>query len=263
MTHIKTWQSIVCGAVVVALAHSPRAQSRPVPSGVEGPVRVLASNGVKAVVEELVPLCEKAIGRPLSIEFNSSAMLKQGIDKGDPFDVAIVTSELMDQLIKEGRIAAATRAAVARSGIGVGVRAGARKPDIRTADAMKRTLLDARAITYAQDGASRPHIVKMLERLGIADEIGRKAILEQGSIRSAGRVVNGDADLLITLNSEILPIKGMELVGSLPAEFQSYVTLVAGAGSKAADPVAAKAVIAFLTGPGVETTLRTKGMEKP
>ena len=237
------------------LALDVSAQSRP--------VRVLASNGVKAFVEALVPQCEKAIGRPLSIEFNSSTMLKQGIDKGEPFDVAIVTSEMMDQLIKEGRIAAPTRAAIARSGIGVGIRAGAPKPDIRTAAAIKQTLIDARAITYAADGASRPHIVNMLERLGIADEVARKSILEQGSIRSAGRVVNGDAELLITLNSEILPIKGMELVGSLPAEFQSYVTLVAGAGSKAADPTAAKAVIAFLTGSGVEPTLKAKGMEKP
>ena len=257
MTRTNTLRLVgVPTTVLVALfALDVVAQSRP--------VRVLASNGVKAVVEALVPQCEKAIGRPLSIEFNSSTMLKQGIDKGEPFDVAIVTSELMDQLIKEGKIAASTRAAVARSGIGVGVRAGAPKPDIRAADAIKRTLINARAITYAADGASRPHIVNMLERLGIADEVGRKSILEQGSIRSAGRVVNGDAELLITLNSEILPIKGMELVGSLPAEFQSYVTLVAGAGSTASDPTASKAVIAFLTGPGVEATLKAKGMERP
>src|SRR6185503_14474623 len=110
MTHTRTRQAIFVAAIILALAHLAGAQSRP--------VRVLASNGVKAVVEALVPQCEKAIGRPLSIEFNSSSALKQGIDKGDPFDVAIVTSEMMDQLIKEGRIAPATRAAVARSGIG-------------------------------------------------------------------------------------------------------------------------------------------------
>jgi molybdate transport system substrate-binding protein len=185
------------------------------------------------------------------------------MDKGEAFDVAIMTTEMIDDLIKAGTIAAGTRAGVARSGIGVGIRSGAPKPGIKTAEAMKRTLLDAKAVTYAQDGASRVHILKMLDHLGIADQVGRKTILEQGSVRSAGRVAAGDADLIMTLISEILPIPGVELVGPLPAEFQSYVTLAAGVGAKARNPVAARALIAFLTGSEIVPTLKAKGMEKP
>ena len=226
-------------------------------------VRVLASNGVKAVVEELVPRAEHAIGHSLAVTFNSSAALKESMDKGEAFDVAIMTTEMIEDLIKEGKIVAGTRAGVARSGIGVGIRSGTPKPAITTAAAIKRTLLDAKAITYAQDGASRVHILEMLDHLGITDQVGRKTILEQGSVRSAGRVAAGDADLIMTLISEILPIKGVELVGPLPSEFQSYVTLAAGVGTKAKDPESARALIRFLTSPDVAPTLKAKGMEKP
>src|SRR5436309_10771305 len=97
---------------------------------------VLVSNGVKAVMEELVPKAERASGARLNVRFNSSSSLKQSIDAGEEFDVAIVTTELMDQLVKERKIVAGTSAAIARSGIGVGIRAGAPKPDIRTAKAL-------------------------------------------------------------------------------------------------------------------------------
>lgn len=226
-------------------------------------VRVLASNGVKAVIEELVPRGERAIGHRLAITFNSSQALKQSIDKGDAFDVAIMTTEMIDELIKEGKIVAGTEVGVARSGIGVGIRSGAPKPAIKTAAAIKQTLLDAKAITYAQDGASRVHILEMLDHLGIADQVGHKTILEQGSVRSAGRVAAGDADLIMTLISEILPIKGVELVGPLPSEFQSYVTLAAGVGAKAGNPESARALIRFLTSPDIAPTLKAKGMERP
>lgn len=224
-------------------------------------VRVLASNGVKAVIEELAPRAERAIGRPLAITFNSSAALRQGIDKGEPFDVAIMTTDAIEALMKEGKVVAGTPAGVARSGIGVGIRSGAAKPAIDTAAAIKRTLLAARAVTYAQDGASRAHIVTMLDRLGIADPVGRKTILEQGSVRSAARVAAGDADLIVTLISEILPSPGVELVGPLPAEFQSDVVLAAGVGTKASSPESARALITFLTGPDIAPTLKAKGME--
>jgi len=226
-------------------------------------LRVVASNGVKAVVEALQKDGERATGHTLSIQFDTSAALERRIEAGEPFDVAVVTTESLDGLIKKGSVVAATRAPIARSGIGVGIRKGAPKPDIGTAAAMKRTLLGAHKITYAQDGASRVHILRMLDRLGIAAEMTPKTILEQGSIRSTGRVANGDADLVMTLISEILPISGIELVGPLPPEFQHYVELAAGVSAKARDVTAARALVSFLAGPAVSPTLAAKGMEKP
>ena len=224
-------------------------------------IRVLASNGVKAVLEELVPQCERATGRRLTVQFNSSAALKERVAAGEAFDVAIVTSDLIDSLIKEGKVAAASRAGVARSGVGVGVRAGTAKPDIGTPDALKRMLLGAKAISYAQDGASRVYITKMFDQLGIAEAMKSKTILEQGSVRSAGRVAKGDADLVMTLVSEILPAPGVELAGPFPAAVQSYVSFAAGISTKATDPAAAKVLVGFLTGPGVAPTFKAKGME--
>src|ERR1700686_2927312 len=177
------------------------------------PVRVMASNGFKAVLEELRPQCERTIARPLAIEYNSSTGLKQKMDAGQAFDVAIVTTELMDTLVKERKIAAGTPAALARSGVGVGIRKGAPKPDIRTSDAMKRTLLNAKSGTYAEDGASRAYVERMFDRMGIAATMKAKTVLEQGSGRATARVADGQSEMVLTLASEILPVAGIELVG--------------------------------------------------
>jgi molybdate transport system substrate-binding protein len=232
-------------------------------AGQSAAIKVFASNGVKAVVEALQKDAERATGHTLSIQFDTSAALERRIGSGEPFDIAIVTTETMDELIRKGSIVASTRVPIARSGIGVGIRQGAARPDIGTAAAMKGTLLRARKITYAQDGASRVHILHMLERLGIAEEMAAKTILEQGSIRSTGRVANGDAELVITLISEILPIPGVELLGPLPPEFQSYVSLAAGVGAKSRNAEAAGSLTMFLSGPATVSTLKAKGMEKP
>jgi len=227
------------------------------------PVRVLASNGFRAVLDELGPQCERAIGHPLTLQSGTSTSLRQKMDAGEAFDVAVVTAEAMDDLVKAGKVSAPTRTALGRSGIGVGIRAGAKKPDITTAEALKKALLAARSITYAGDGASRPHIENMVGVLGIADVMTKKTLLEQGSVRAAAKVATGDAELLITLISEILPAPGVELVGPLPAAFQHYVSFAAATGAKAANPEAGKALIACLSGPSVTATLKARGMDKP
>jgi len=216
-------------------------------------VRVLASNGIRAVFQDLAPKTDA--------DFNSSTVLKQKIDAGEAFDVAIVTSDMMDTLVKEGKIAAGSRVELARAGVGVGIRKGAAKPDIRTAAAIKQTLLKAKSITYADDGASKVYVIKMLERLGIADEIGKKTMREQGSGRATARVADGSAELVLTLTSEILPVPGIELVGPLPAEFQNYIGFSAGVGAKAKNPEGGKALIQVLAGPGNEGKYKAKGME--
>ena len=230
-------------------------------SGQESQLRVLASNGVKSALEDLLPQCEQATGRRLAVQFNSSTSLKQSIEKGETFDVVIGTSELVDALIKDGRIEAASRVGLARAGIGVGIRSGATRPDISTPDALKQTLVNAKSITYAQDGASRPFIVAMLDRFGIADAVKPKTILEQGSIRSTARVAQGDAELVMTLVSEILPIKGIELLGPFPDALQNYVSFAAGVNPKSIDSKSGKTLIGFLTGPAAAATFKAKGLE--
>jgi molybdate transport system substrate-binding protein len=224
-------------------------------------VHVLASNGMKAVVEELQPRCERAVGHPLSIEYNSTSALMQKIDAGETFDVAILTSEAIEQLVKEAKVTAGTRADFARSGIGLAVRSGSPKPDIGTPAALKRTLQSAASIAYAKDGASRAYIDKLLERLGVAEESQSKTLLTQGSGPAMESVASGQSAIVMTLMSELMPVHGIDIAGPLPAELQNYVSFGAGASVNAGQAEGAKALIGFLRSPEAAPVYKTKGME--
>lgn len=226
----------------------------------ETSLRVFASNGVKAVIEELQPQCERATGRRLAIQFGSTADLVKKIDAGEPFDLTMLTSDAIDQLIKFGKLAPKA-VPLARCGVGVGIRSGTPKPEIGTSEAIKRTLLKAKSVTYAEDGASRVFVEKMEERLGIASELKAKTMLTHGSGAATANVADGKSDLVLTLASEILPVHGIELVGPLPEALQGYVNFAAGVAVEAHDPAAANAVIQFLKGPSAAPVYKAKGME--
>ncbi len=224
-------------------------------------VRVLVSNGLKAAIEELQPQCERAIGHPLAIQFNSTASVKKKIEAGEGFDVAMITTEAIDDLIKQGKMAGGSRADLGRSQLGIGIQAGAAKPDIRTPEALKRTLREAKSITYPQDGASRGFIEKMFESLGIAADVKPKIILAPGSGPATESVAAGKAALVITLFSEILPVHGVEILGPLPGEFHYDIRFGAAASASAKNAEAASALIAFVTGPKAAPIFKAKGLE--
>ncbi|HKE83067.1 MAG TPA: substrate-binding domain-containing protein [Vicinamibacterales bacterium] len=226
------------------------------------PIKVLASNGFRAVMEDLAPRCEKTLSLHMSTDYGTSTSLLQRVNGGEAFDVAVTTVEAMDDLVKAGKVNAASRTPLGRSGIGVGVRKGASKPDIKSVDAVKRTLVSAKSVTYAGDGASRPHIEAMFKELGITQAMASKTILEQGSVRAAAKVASGDAELLITLVSEILPAPGVDLVGPLPDRFQHYVSFAAATGNTTANAEAGKALIGCFSGPEVLPVLKARGMER-
>lgn len=226
-----------------------------------GEIRVLCSNGMKAVVEELHPQMERAIGHPLAIEFSSTASFMEKIDAGAAFDAAILTSEAIDSLTKQGKIVPGTRADVARVGVGVGIRAGAPRADIGTPDKLKQTLLKTKSITYTKNGASAVFVTRMIDRLGIAAELKPKLIEETRAGRVSQSVAEGQADMVLTLISEILPVHGVQFLGPLPGALQGYAVLAAGAGAHAKDAQAARAVVKYLTGASTEPTLKAKGME--
>jgi molybdate transport system substrate-binding protein len=225
------------------------------------PVHVLASNGVKAVIDELKPRAERAIGRPLAIEYDTSSVVKKRIEDGAMFDVAILTSDVIDDLAKAARIDPGTRMEIARCGIGVGVRAGAPKPDIKTSAALKKTLLASKSVTYAENGASRKYILQMFDKFGIADAMKAKTIPEQGSERSNARVADGSAEMILTLVSEILPAPGVQLVGPLPNDVQHYVNFAVGTSKNSKNIDADKALTKFLSSPAVDGILKAKGMQ--
>jgi len=224
-------------------------------------VRVLASNGIKAVVEDLRAQAEHAIGHAISVQYRPTAALKQEIDAGEPFDVVIVTVESIAQLSKEGKTTGGEGTPISRAGVGIGIRKGAPRPDITTPEALKRAMLGAKAIAYGPTGASTPYITRMLDTLGIADTMKAKTLFFDTSDGTNAAVVQGKADFGITLVSEILPVQGLELLGPFPNEFQGYVRFSAAVSSNTKNPEAASALIKFLAGPDASSSIKARGMQ--
>jgi molybdate transport system substrate-binding protein len=224
-------------------------------------VKVFASNALKTVLEELGPQFEKASEHKLTMNFNAAAMLKAEIEKGAAFDLAILGAPAADDLIRQGKLVAATRTEIARSVAGVAVKKGAPKPDISTTEAFKRALIEAKSICYVEQGATGIYLKGLFERLGIANELKAKTKLLPPSNPAAYAVANGEAEIGMTQISEILPYAGAELVGPLPAEIALHSVYPAAVGANAKEPEAAKALIKFLTTPAVVPMLKAKGLQ--
>jgi len=225
------------------------------------PLKLLISNGMKGVMEELAPRCEKAIGAPLEIQYSSTSGLRKKIEAGEVFDATVITSESVTELTKQGKLAAESSAHLGRSPLGIGIRTGARKPDIRTIAAYKQALLDAKSITYPRDGATRGFIDNMFEKLGVAAQVKPKIMLAPSSGAATEDVATGKVEFVITLFSEIVPVKGIEVLGPLPGEYATYVNFTAAASSSAQNMDAAKKFIAFMSGPKAAPLLKAKGVE--
>jgi molybdate transport system substrate-binding protein len=225
-----------------------------------GEIKVLVSNALKTTMEELAPQFEKATQNKLAITFGAAAELRTSIEKGAPIDAAILTAEVTDALIKEGKLTAAGRADIARSGAGVAARKGAPKIDISTTDGFKHALLEAKSIAYVGAGATAPYILSLFDRLGIADQVKPKLKPQPTSNPAAKAVANGEAELGITQISEILPYAGAELVGPIPPEIQLYTIYPAAVAADTKEGDAARALIKFLTAPAAIAVLKSKGL---
>jgi molybdate transport system substrate-binding protein len=229
-------------------------------AAVAGEIKVLVSNALKTTMEELAPQFEKATQNKLAITFGAAAELKTSIQKGAPIDAAILTAEVTDALIKEGKLTAAGRADIARSGAGVAAHKGAPKIDISTTEGFKHALLEAKSIAYVGAGATAPYILSLFDRLGIADQVKPKLKPQPTSNPAAKAVANGEAELGITQISEILPYAGAELVGPIPAEIQLYTIYPAAVAADTNEGDAARALIKFLTAPAAIAVLKSKGL---
>jgi molybdate transport system substrate-binding protein len=227
-------------------------------------VKVLTAGAMKQVVLALQPEFEKQ-GHKLVVDNDTAGGLQKRIEGGEAFDVAVITPSALDQLAGKGKIAPGTKVDLARVAIGVMVRPGAKIPDISTVDAFRQALLEAKSVAYidpASGGSSGIYLDKLFEKMGIADAVRAKARLKRGGY-VADLLVSGDAELGIHQISEIVPVKGVTLVGPLPAEIQNY-TVYAGALSAAVkDAAAARAFLDLLAGPAAAAIFREKGMNRP
>ena len=228
-------------------------------------IKVLTAGAMKSVVLALQPGFEAQTGHKLTIDNGTAGDLARRIAAGEAFDVAIITPAVVADLIKQAKIVTGTDGNIAAVGIGVAVKEGAAKPAIATVDEFKQTLLAARAVAYIDPkagGSSGIYLDKLLEKLGIADAVRAKAKLKAGGY-VAELVVSGEADLAIHQISEILPVKGVTLVGPLPAEIQNYTIYTSGIGAAARDIEAARAFAAYLSGPATDAVLAARGLTRP
>jgi molybdate transport system substrate-binding protein len=223
-------------------------------------VKVLAGAVMPGVFAELGPQFERVTGHKIVIQYGPGAALRRQIEAGEAFDLAIIASERVDDLIKQGKIAGDTRMDIVRVGIGVAVREGAPKPDISSVDAFKRMLLSVKSFTYAPEGATGEHLAKVLDRLGIAEQVKAKA-KPNAPGRESEVLAAGEVELAIGATPLLLSAKGVQFVGLLPAELQNWFVNTAGVSATAKQPDAAKALIRHLTTPEAAAVIKAKGME--
>jgi molybdate transport system substrate-binding protein len=243
---------------VLALLAGAACQSSPATP--QTPLRVFSSNGVRALLEDARPGLERAVGRPVAFEFSTATALRRRIDDGDVPDVAVLTSGLVDELAARGTLATASRRDVARVGVGVGVRTEAPSTAIGTADEFKALLLATRSVVFTAEGQSRATIDAAFKRLGIVEDMRAKTLLK-GPGEAPGVVVRGEADVVLTLVSEMTGVPGLKLLGAFPPELQTYVTFTAARGAAATDAESADRLLQALGGADVAAQLPRFGLE--
>lgn len=223
-------------------------------------MEILCTNGVKSVMLDLVPAFERAHGTKVAITWGSTNALLKDLEGGAGGDVAILTAEAIDALIKQGKAVAGSRVDLARSSIGVAVRKGAKRPDIASPEALKRALLAAKKVAHSKTGLSGIYFPTVLSRLGIADQMASKIVIPDPGTPVGEVVAKGDAEIGIQQISELLPVPGIEIIGPLPEPLQKITTFSGGVLTAAKEPDGAAALLKFVA---VESSrlLEQKGLE--
>jgi molybdate transport system substrate-binding protein len=228
-------------------------------------IKVMISGGFSTSYRDLTPEFERTTGYSLVTARgpsmgNTPEAIPNRLQRGEPVDVLIMVGDALEELIKQGKVVAGSRVDLARSNIGMVVRAGAPKPDIGSVDAFKRVLLEARSVAYS-DSASGVYISTVLfQRLGIADQMKGKSRMIPGE--PVGAVVaRGDAEIGFQQISELLAVRGVDFVGPLPLEIQKVTMFSAGIAAGAREPDAARTLIKFLTSPAAAPTITKRSLE--
>jgi molybdate transport system substrate-binding protein len=218
---------------------------------------LFASNAINVILEEIIPPFERASGHKVTLRLDVAARLRQDIESGAAFDLAILVGNL-DGLVQRGKMATGTPVALGRSGYGLAVRQGAPKPDIATTEAFKQALLKSSSVAYTEGGGSGSYFLGLIDRLGIAAAMQPK--LRPGT-NTQEAVARGAVEMSVNGIVPILRARGVELAGPLPAELQSYSVFFAGISATTKHNAAAVALLKYLTTPAVVATFKQRGVE--
>ena len=226
---------------------------------------VFSTIGVRSAAEQLFAQFDKA-SHKLAVTWGTAPMLVKRIDDGDTADVVVLSRAGIDALQKQGKIAAGTDVTLASSGVGIAVKAGAPKPDISTPEALKRTLLAAKSIAYSEPsagGASGVYFAKLLERMGIAEEMKPKTKYPPPGGFSANLLMTGEAELAVQQKPELLHVAGAEVIGLLPGDLNVITEFAVAMMVGCKNGETGKALIEMLQSPGATATFRSKGLDTP
>jgi molybdate transport system substrate-binding protein len=222
-------------------------------------IKVIGSPGVREIYTRLVPEFEKATGHKVVTVWDSVNAVTNRVSGGETADLVLLPAANIDRLLKEGKLAG-SRVDVATSGIGVAIREGAPKIDIATSDGIRKALLAAKSIAYSA-GPSGLYMAALIAKWGLTDQLGPKIVPNQGLTPIGEVVARGDAEIGFQQISELLPVKGIDYLGPLPAEIQETTVFSAALHKAASAPEAAQALVKFLTAPASVLVIRKAGME--
>jgi molybdate transport system substrate-binding protein len=226
----------------------------------EDVVRVLSTLALMGAVRGLAGRYQAVGGARIDADFAPTLGLLDRLRGGETADVVILTRQALDDLASQGSVLASSCVDLARSFVGIAVKAGAAHPDIATEPALRAALLGARSIAYSRIGASGIFFAQLIERLGIASEINARARIIPSGL-TAALLVSGEADLAVQQISELKQVAGVEVVGPIPRELQTAAVFSAGRWAASAKAAQADALLKYLASPEVAPVLRDSGLE--
>ncbi len=229
-------------------------------------LKVISAGAVRGLISQIIDDYSNRTGQKFDFTIGTTGQLRDIIASGQHADLIIVSTPLMGELEKTGKLTPGSRADLGRVGIGVVIRDGATVPDVSTPDALKKALIEARSVAYtnpAEGGTSGIYFASVAERFGIGDAIKKKAVLTRGGREAAIEVAEGRAELAIVFISEGVAVKGVKLAGPLPPALQDYSAYATAIPASSTDPAAAHAFVAALASPEMAERWLRNGFEPP
>ena len=225
-------------------------------------IGVLATGATKEIILELIPQFEKSSGHKVVTTWTGTAGIRKRIGDGEVYDLIIVGAPVIDAFIQQGKVVSGSRTELMKSAVGVAVRAGAPRPDIGSPEAVRNALLAAKSIGYST-GPSGDHVVSLIERFGITDQVKPKLKQIPTGTRIEAIVANGEAEIGFQQISELIRAPGIDYIGPLPSDIQKITVYSAGIHAIARQPEAARALANVLTGSTAASVIKHHGMEPP
>jgi molybdate transport system substrate-binding protein len=229
-------------------------------------LKIFSTIGVRSAAEQLFARFEATSGNKLAVTWGTAPMLVKRIEDGEAADVLVLSRAGIDALQKQGKLAPGSAVTLASSGVGIAVKAGAPKPDISTPDALKRTLLAARSIAYSEPsagGASGVYFAKLLERMGIAEQMKPKTKYPPPGGFSASLLMTGEADLAVQQKPELLHVAGVEVIGLLPGDLNVVTEFAVAIASACKHVEVVRTLIGMLRSADAAAVFRGKGLDTP